>query len=194
MSGGYVFFQELIGQALASTVKPNSGGVLRTPEDHPDLSMGQVLPNREPQDFVLVRRQPRHRGKNGMECLAIVYDVVNAPAARTLKVQSLVQRVPSPLRAPLIRDRAAGDREEPRPDGLVRRRIVDPAPSNGEDIGDDLLGVSEITRATQGIGEDVSVLGLEEPAEVLLACSRLHECPVSGQGRIFRRHRTRGRG
>jgi hypothetical protein len=89
MSGGDVFFQELIGQAPASTVKPDGSGVLRTVEDDPDLSMGQVLPYGKPQHFLLVRRQPCHRGENRMECLAIVYEVIGAPAARTLQVQSL---------------------------------------------------------------------------------------------------------
>jgi hypothetical protein len=55
--------------------------------------------------------------------------------------------------------------------GLICRRICDSPLGDGEDLGY-RLGLSEVTRTPQRVGDDVVVLGLEEAAELFLARGR----------------------
>ena len=137
-------------------MEPDRNSVGADAEDLGDLFIAQPFPSDETQQLLIVRAEPiegRERRSRGLRRLS-------ADAPRRLETGRKAGAAIVP--ATLICERPTRDRVQPRQRGVQFGRYVATAPGNGERLGGRILGIRRGQGAAEAIGEDLTVMTLEQ--------------------------------
>ncbi len=128
-------------------------------DDHGDLGSGEAVPGRHPENLPIALAER-------VECLldqaCLAFDRVAAD--RYLGYQPSGETVPSTSTSVLIANHPVGDRQEPGPDPLVGRHLVESSPGDGEHLGGGIFAIGRAETA-DAISGNREVVGVEEGVE-----------------------------